>query len=394
MHGRHAMVLVLGACIVAASAHAGDMVSEPDFTASVRALFLLQDNIAAGRKAAIDSQQARIAQIAARFGQIGHLPIPDERNAMAALGYVLAGGPPGIAEDFSKAEKLPPTLIRLLEVAVLFKNGHKEEASKLLEPIDPLALHSGIGGRVALVKAMLTSDDEPARKLAYFDLAIQLMPGTLVEESALRRAALFAGSRAEFRPLWKNAGRYLRRFQQSPYAAEFISSLMTSVVGLEAKNKKADRTSLQNLVDQLPTEKRRSAYLLLAQKATYAGLPELAIFSAQRAKRFSLERSYEWQRAELYEAVHSIAGDGYENSMDHLRQVNAEILDGTDRQLLSAALKMGRAIRAPADYIATGSANGSPPDNIPADHTALVNRAAEALKSANKLLERVPNDQF
>jgi chemotaxis protein MotC len=362
-----------------------------DFAESVRTLLQLQDKIAAGHGDAAGLQRQIIARIEQRFGNGDHVPEPNERNARAALSYVLSGGPPDIGARLAGDEKTPTLMKHLLEAAVHFKRGERDAAARLLAHVDPLELPAGIGGRVALVQAMLNPDTDSAKRLALLDLAVQLMPGTLVEEAALRRAVVLAAETADMAVFWESADRYVRRFSGSLFAVEFATELVNQLVGLESKKGNPGRDRLQTLLNRLPLSGRRTAYLLLAQQATIGGAAGLAQFAARRARRLSIDGAAEWQRAELYDAVHGIAGDGYERSLDKLRRLDPEVLAASDRDLLFASLAIAGRIRAtgPASERQSPAAT---PDDLPAAHQSLITRSDRSLKAADALIASLQTD--
>jgi chemotaxis protein MotC len=387
---RSLLVLTLVCCGAAAHrADAGDDVAEPDFQASVRMLLRLQDAVAAGHADADRLQGRLILEIEERHSRPDNSPLANDGTARAALGFVLSGGPPGISERLAKSEGMSPEMNRLLEAAILFKRNRSEEATKLLADVDPLVLPADIGGRIALAEAILVPEAEIARKLRHFNIAAQLMPGTLIEESALRRASLFAMAKGEFNTSWKAADRYFRRFAKSPYAAEFVEALSFAIANQEANGKRPDRDRLQTLLDRFPVELRRRTYLNLARIANRAGLAELAQFAARRAGRLSGEGTSEWQRAMLYDAAQGLAGDAYVHSRASLGRIDAALLGEHERKLLAAALSVADSIRSPPP-VAPGTVHLSPPQGVfPPEHLALSDSAEKAMQAADRLLKEL-----
>ncbi|MBI2720123.1 MAG: hypothetical protein HY245_04975 [Rhizobiales bacterium] len=386
MIGRRLLVpiLLLGVLLPGASA-AGRGSRGSDFAEQVRTLLLLQDAAAAGHADATGLQKDVIIAITRQFAG-GLLPEPTSRNLRAAISYTLSGGPPDIAEGLAVASDIDPQLKLLLEATVRFKRGETEEAAKKLATIEVLKLPPSIGGRVALMQSMVTPENDVARRLTLLAIAADQMPGTLVEEAALRRTILVAAVAEDLARFWRSADRYLRRFDTSLYAAALVSSLVDEIIRLEAKSVQLDRNRLQLLFGRLPVASRVSAYLLMAQRATGAGLADLAQFSASRARRLSAEGSSAWQRAELYDAVHGITTGNFDLYEMKLRRIEPALLTLDDRNLLIAALAVTTRIHAAA------AADGPNPMlyaaslQLSPEQLSLQQRGEAALRRADELL--------
>lgn len=361
------------------------------FVQSVRALLLLQDAMAAGQTNSVARQRKIIEEIEVRFGGTGHGPEPNEANGKAALSYVLSGGPPEIAETLAKDERIPELIKRLLEAAVRFKRGDNAEALRLVSRVEAIYLPVDIAGRVALIQAMLMPETDLAKKQALLKLAVQLMPGTLVEEAALRRAVGHAADSGDMPEFWHLAERYVRRFSSSLFAEEFIADFIEHVVKLEKQKNSADRGKLEVLMNRFPVNRRRDSYLLLAQLASIAGMPQFTQYSAKRAQRLAVEGSREWQRAELYGGVYGVTGEDYGGQLARLHKLNPELLDATEGELLSAAIQVAERIRAPGKVDPLLLPEGGPSD-LPTEQQALMTRAEQSLEAADAMLASLTKD--
>ena len=356
------------------------------FIDQVRTLLMLQDLAAAGNRDAPALEKKIIVDIAAA-ARAGQLPKADDtREANAAIALTLSGGPPGIAEALLKSGELPALQARVLEGAVAFKRGDAPTAARLLRDIDPVRLPQSMGGRVALMQAMLAPDKDIAKRRDLLALAAALMPGTLVEDAALRRAAALAAVAADPHELWRTAGRYLRRMGASLYAKPFVEQTAVQVLALARKDKPIDATKLDELFNLLRREDRLSVYLGLAKQATASGLQEFAQFAAARARRLATEGSPSWQRANLYDAAWAIAGPDYERTAEKLKGLNGELLPADDRPLLNTALDVAARIRAdrPAGKEIIDPAEMK--SQLPQEQAQLVTAVGSAVADADKLL--------
>ena len=155
---------------------------------AVRSLQALQDQVAHGSTAAQAAQAKMLVHVAAVFAEAGPAAWKEPRNADAAALYLFSAGRAGAVRDvIARGAAFPPEEDRLVKGALAYAEGQDEIARGLLGKFDPKALPRGLGGHLALVMATLYADKDPARAGAMLDMARLLVPGTLVEEAALRR---------------------------------------------------------------------------------------------------------------------------------------------------------------------------------------------------------------
>ena len=199
---------------------------------AVRSLQSLQDQVAHGDASAQSAQPKLIAHIADVFLAVDPAVWKEPRNTRAAVLFLLSGGKPSVVRTVLSRSETAPDLDRLLKGALAYGEGQDEAARTLLDPVDPRTLPSGLGGQVALIQAALQADRNPAKASRSLDLARLLMPGTLVEEAALRRQ-IFLMSGPEATDKFSLLSRqYIRRFKTSVYAANFKQRFATTVVRL------------------------------------------------------------------------------------------------------------------------------------------------------------------
>ncbi|MCB1378743.1 MAG: hypothetical protein KDK89_10320 [Alphaproteobacteria bacterium] len=316
-----------------------------DFPSDVRAVVSLQDQAGAGSIGAIAMQKVLLSQINARYLAMAKEILPTSKNVDAVIGYVLSGGHPALAEAIARSEQLDATTVRLLEGVAFFARGDRVKARERLQEVDPLTLPPTASGRLALVRAMLLPDGDPL-KFEFLEIAAATMPGTLVEESALRRASLAAVSSGEVNVFWGKMDRYFRRFNSSPWAAEFSTAAMVQLVKRHKAGMELDRARLERLLDRFPASRRLLVYLLVSRTAIREGLPEIAVFAARRARRLSLEGSTERLQAELYDLAYGVIDDDPAGVRVRLSEIDASRLPSADQLLLAAALKVVAEIEA------------------------------------------------
>jgi chemotaxis protein MotC len=354
-----------------------------DFASDVRALMALQDAAARGDGKSAMLQKAMLLQIRETYGGKAS-PVPaNPRNSSAMLAYVLSGGHPGLVSNYIASSEMEPGTAGLLEGAVLFMTGKPGEASGKLKNLDHRGFFPADAGRIAFVKAMLRPDEDPA-KSELLEFTIHAMPGTLVAESASRRLALVAANTGQSAKFYRHMDRYLRRFENSLYASEFMAAFVDQVVRQYGQGGSLQPGQVEFLLNRLAQDRRRQAYLQIASSALKASKPSLVQFAARRAGRLSVPGSIEELRAHLYASAFDITSAERDAAVERLMAIDPSRLAGTDRILLQAALKVAEEIRKPAGLPALGT--------HPADGEADVNesvlRSEAALAAAEKILKR------
>ena len=185
----------------------------------VRALQTVQDGIANGDTAAHGSHIALIRQIGEKFLAADPGVWSNPQNGQAVIIYLLSGGGPQVVR------KLPRDKLnvdeRLFDGALAYVEGRQDEARELLKDVKPRTLPSGLGGQVALVQGALFARAEASLAIERLDDARLLLPGTLVEEAALRREILLVGQAEDFDKFEFLTLAYIRHYRNSVYAGDF-----------------------------------------------------------------------------------------------------------------------------------------------------------------------------
>ena len=335
---------------------------------SLRSLFAMQDAVALGHREGVEGQRRVLALL--RQERLTGLPA-DRATALALASYVLSGGPAEVAEAHAAGPDVDETSRSVLLGAAAFMRGDSDEARKMFATIDPLSLPATYGGRIALTKGML-AESASADRERYLAMAIALMPGTLVEEAALRRSALTFAERRDAAGYWRRTERYRRRFPRSLYAPDFINSMAGHVVDFVQNGHAVDLQHLDRACASLPLNQRRSLYLSLAREATARGSAELATLAGRRVTRLAADGSVEHDLGLLYTWIHAIAGEQRAEATARMTAIDRSRLQPVDRDVLDAALWMIEQIQVPVRA-------------VPSD----VDDASEALSSLRALEQRV-----
>jgi chemotaxis protein MotC len=320
------------------------------------ALFLLQDATANGRQEAARLQKPLLVGIQKTIAEMKD--VDPNRLAPLVTGYVLSGGDPEAARKLANADELTAFNRRLLEGVSSFMRGDRKEAAKSLGSVDVMSLPARIAGRVALAQALLEPD--VAIRQVNLSLAISLMPGTLVEESALRRSALAYAEAHDEIAFWHRIERYQRRFPVSLYGREFWQEIVDIMISWTASPHPPDLEKLDFHLQRVPLPARRALYLRLARQASRSTQVKLMEFAARRVRRLALPGSSEDQIAQFYLSVYAVASENSEVALSTLQAVDLQFLTPEERALLAAGLHVASQLNLEPPYVQNSSEVESP----------------------------------
>jgi chemotaxis protein MotC len=336
-----AILLAATHLIVASCAWAsGDL----QFRNAARILERVQDATASGDRTAAEMQSKLLVQMGTDLQNAKQADLQDARNLRAVAIYLFSGGNPNVAERQLIPLKVDPENKELLDGALAYARGDKAGATKFLGKVDLATLPPTLAGRVALVKAILTSADDLKAALSLLGTARAFMPGTLVEEGALRRCIVFAGKLSDIEELEHCASAYIRRFPKSLYWKDFEESFTLSLIEMDYMKTGGTMPRLNFILKDLPPASSGKMLLMISKAATGHGRHPLAISSAQSARELSGAGSAELARSNLYEGAIMIAGEDYELGTAKLEKIDRSLLDPSDRSLLEKALELTRQI--------------------------------------------------
>ncbi|MCA3561401.1 MAG: hypothetical protein IOC82_10295 [Aestuariivirga sp.] len=343
--------------------------------ADIERLLLLQDAAAQGSIAAVDEQKRLLRSVDKALGAAsGHAASPPATTVAA---YVLSGGGPQVAERLAKAQDISARDRRLLKAVAAFMRGNRPAAAGLMAKLDPLQLPARIAGRMALAQALLAQED--ARQ-EHYAVALSAMPGTAIEESALRRSALAYADAQNEAAFWRRLERYARRFPASVYRESFWADVTAKIVTWTAKGPGPDLKTLDRVLVMLPAGERRRIYVALARQSAAMAIAPLTAFAAARIERLSEGGSAEDQLASFYLNLFKIVSPEGDEALRKLRSIRPDLLGPQERALLQAALAVGGQIDRP------GTPAGS---SIAADKTepdAREQRGSSLLAATSKLI--------
>ncbi len=294
----------------------------------VRTLQTLQDRMAQGDVQAIAAQRALMIQIDKAFMAADGDVWQDNRNAAAAVTYVLSGGRPEILARLVALQPPPAIDRRLLEGVLDYANGKADAAAPLLADIDPTNLPASMAGQVAIAQSALAVKTDPTRAMQLLSVARLMAPGTLVEEAAIRRQLLVADRQRNEDTVRSLARQYLDRFRHSVYAGNFRVRFAAALSHMASVDTEDHFSELDDMLAMVEPDSRCDLYLTVALASAISGRTTAAKLAAERASGLALAGSVQEARAKLYHAAALAA-------MPKLADKAASEIKGLNRSLLA-----------------------------------------------------------
>ncbi len=326
----------------------------------VRTLQSVQDGIANGDTAAHGGHLALIRQIGERFLAADPSVWSNPQNGQAVVIYMLSGGAPQIVR------KLPRDKINvdkaLFDGALAYVEGRQDEARDLLKDVKPRTISSGMGGQVALVQGALLARSEASLAIERLDDARLLLPGTLVEEAALRREILLVGQAEDFDKFEFLTLAYIRHYRNSVYAGDFWQRFSTGLTQSSLALDDRRFVRIAALLEQVDRASRLKLYLVIARAALVRGRLIVTRLAAERALTLSADATADRERAHFYRGASRALGDEYDGGFAELKALDRSKLAERDVLLLNATLQLALDVRKPiAGPAAVMSADKPPP---------------------------------
>lgn len=353
----------------------------------LRTLQIMQDQIAAGSTTAHVAQRTLLAHINERFASLDSKVWESSKNVRSAVIFVLSGGRPNILKKLISLSILGPSDENLVQGALAYVEGREKEAKQYLTQVNLASLPPALAGQVALVQSALTVRDEPAKSVELLDYVRLQLPGTLVEEAALRREIFVVSQMGNMGKFEALSRQYLRRFRSSIYAGNFRQRFASALTHLDFVKDSQQFPRLVAILNELDGDSQRELYLLIARNAVDQGQTKAAVLASEKAYQQSASDPASATRARLYKAAAVIVtSEGFDSGLTELKQIDKGTLSPDDAALLDSALILAGTIRRVPEKAVTAAANAPSPS---ADDVKTINAPLPAISRAQEALERV-----
>ncbi len=377
-------VLLGGVPVAGAIAAASDDGAPP--YASIRSLQILQEQVAHGNGAAQAAQPKLMVHIAERFTDADPDAWKDPRNARAAIIFLLTGGNPSVIRSIMAKASMPLDLDRVLKGALAYAEGNDDVARDLLADIDPKTLPPMLGGQMALVVASLLPEKDEAKAVKLLDTARLMVPGTLVEEAALRRQMFMAAKSQNFDRFIFFSDQYIRRFRTSIYASSFKQHLMQVAKSLATSGDLEKLNKFDSVLAEYPSAEQIGFYLVMAKTAIVLGKADAARYAAEKAAALAGAEGGDGARSALYTGAALIVSDDAGKGVLALKSIDRSKLSPQDAELQDAALAVASGVRAEEPTPETAPDEAAKASPVEAASVAILEQARSALTDTDKLL--------
>jgi chemotaxis protein MotC len=405
---RHAALLSSFALFAASSAQAGDphgghgdaghapaaaaapayLLSAPparrdgDLADLVRDLNAVQNRVVMGDPAARAASLKRF-EIVERAVQ--ELPIEEwklQNNVRAAATYLLCGGSARTLHKLFAAQTFAGDDAVLIGASLAYAEGRRQDAQRQFATLDPRQFPETLGGHIALVLGglHLGEDNERARKM--FDLARLLVPGSIVEEAALRRQISIVDAGAEPEKATLLLRRYVSRYLKSPYARNFWDDLAATIFRVSAQLPPEKFALLQDLFAAAPPPRNFDLHLGLTRVALLAGTMERARVYLDKAAPLA-DSPTARSRVDLYEGAYRAMLGDFAEGLAAMSKIDSNTLPPNDQQFLRIVAATVMRLQMPAPESLAPQTSSSA-----ADTPTVVVAARDALEQSDLVLKK------
>ena len=336
----------LAACMAVAAPAWADEAGAPPLLELVRSISRVQDGIVAGDRDALALQSRLLSFADERIGAIPAADIHDEHTVKALISYGLSGGNPNTLDRQLQVLGEDDHMAVLGRGLVAYMRGQHEEALQDLAAFDAMTMDPEIGAPLALLQGSLYAHEHPDKALDHFDKARLLAPGTIVEESALRRSLAQHIRLHRTEDFLDTARRYAQRFVRSPYGEQFAVYFSNGVVDLHGS---FDVERIAEVADVMPADYRRAIYVRIARQAALHGLTDLAAFATEHAlpkddahdaDNTASASAADKARLAFYDILSTITSSDPQEARTELDSVNTSLLPPEDLDLMAAGRAM------------------------------------------------------
>ncbi|KZK91987.1 MULTISPECIES: hypothetical protein [unclassified Pseudovibrio] len=339
--------LILAASPVAMNLQpaSAQMVSTADPDLMVLELQILQDEIIKGNLEAYNLLQPSLIVIGRRFLRLDPEIWKLEKNSRAAVSFMLSGGSGSVFQELAVQGVKFTGDPNLFAGAMAYSQGNRQMALNLLLKVDPITLPVAVAGQVALAQAILISNNDPAGAQRYFDLARLMMPGTLVEESALRRQAPMVAELGDTEKFERLSRRYLFQYSSSVFASEFRDTVADVISGSDYLKQEDEWDRVFQLVSEFDEESQSILLLRLAKAALISGNTAFAVKGSAAFLELNSDDAERVSEAKLYLSAAKASGEEWEQAISGLVEVKAADLSAGNQLIQAAAIAMANTIR-------------------------------------------------
>ncbi|HMT13810.1 MAG TPA: hypothetical protein PKE19_03580, partial [Aestuariivirga sp.] len=191
-----------------------------------------QDDIVRGQRQGAEDQRRLLGEMAALFESPDYWRLFTPADVTAIAAYVLSGGRPDVAERAAQLDSITPQDRRLLQGVAYYGRGLIREARDRLDDMETRQFPALLAGQITMVQGLIRDDTDYGRRMQLLERAMNSVPGTMVEEAALRRVVVLAAVRGD-------GAMFLRAARQTDERQDLLE--FAQARGVELSEKRAGR---------------------------------------------------------------------------------------------------------------------------------------------------------
>jgi chemotaxis protein MotC len=305
----------------------------------------LEDRMAQGDQKAFHQRLELVRGASTALRSMPEEVWAESRNWRALLAYILGGGDTRFIKELATKGALKSISPSLLKGIVALAEAREEDALKELAAIKIQELDIGIAAPLALALAPRWAPKDVHQAVAMLEDVILRAPGTLMEESALRRLALVHLAHGDMEQALAAFTKHARRFPNSIFGEQASKGFAAEIASRDDQG--PTWTAVLAGTHFVAPDALTRFYLDIAEGALRKGRLELARNAAGEAAKLSDRAGNDPRmvtRAQLYQAVAEAPTVHVGDAMKTFAKLQRDQLSAADQQLLFAAEKLARSV--------------------------------------------------
>ena len=358
---------------------------------AMREITLLQTEMAVGTVDAPQKLKLAMLKVPKLIAEIDPSKATSSEVQAIAL-YVLSGGEPSVILKLLKAETLSKEQRELLEGVFSYSTADTGKAVDKLTPIDAKQFDVILNAQLTIAHAQLATAANRSNSIRQLAYAADIVPGTLIEEAAIRRIVARMNHKSNVDQFFYWSGRYLRRFPRSLYYHDFESSFVAAVMDMPGENAnelEAGLTGLFKIAGEVRSEDLSRQILL---SAISNGKMETC---SQIFKSISPSYSLDSRNFENVSALMRVcvAANGDPDNLKALRAIKVSNLEAAIARHVAHAVVMEETIQSQEPLQDDGSFGPHQPLSTDQVYTELFASVAQQLAASTVATNRIINDE-
>ena len=358
---------------------------------AVRKMNSLQTRMAEGDRGAPQQLKDLMRRIPDLIDQVNTEKLPPSDVQAVAL-FVLSGGDPSVVSRLLKADSLTKKQKALLNGIVSYASADSVKAAEILLPLDPNTFETTLSAQLAVAQAQAATEAPVIENIARLAFAANTVPGTLIEEAAIRRLIPLLAGEGKSKKFFYWAKRYLRRFPKSLYQQDFDFSTTDGIIKLLASNHFSDEAGLADMLG-VAGEARAAALTrsILLHVVLEGSAAKCQTIEKALAVPYDLGSEKLKAPATLIQICKAI--DGRSDALAELKSIDPSNLDVDVKLHLTKALTLAGAIQKDIPPPNDGNIGPNQPLSIDEAFSPLFASVAQQMDASLSAIRRVDDDE-